>query len=212
MSEPRDNLRQYYDAAASDYLRRASGGVMGWMRKRELALTLEMIPSTGNGKALDAGCGPGYYSQLLRDRGFDVSAVDLSPAMVARVRELGIPAYVMDIEHSDPPPELPAPFEFILCAGVLEFAGDVRGFLGALRRLAADGTELVLVAPHEGLFGFFYRAHLTARGIPARLYTRTPLLSDLEAAGFDPLEVRIAWPICLAVRARASGRSQVGDP
>ena len=197
-------LREYYDAAAPKYLQRASRGVMGWLRRRELRLTHAMIPSQGDGRrALDAGCGPGYYSQLMRDRGMHVTAVDISPRMVAVVRELGFPAYVMDIEHSKPPPELAEPFDFIFCAGVLEFANDVRRFLGALRRLAGDGAEMVLVAPSEGLFGFFYRNYLKRRGIPARLYKRKPLLADLETVGFEPIEIRTAWPICLAVRARA---------
>ena len=199
----RDTLRDYYDRAAPKYLERASKGVMGWMRKRELAVTHAMLPHGNGRKALDAGCGPGYYSRLMVERGFDVTAVDISPEMVTMVRDLGIPAYVMDIEHSEPPPELPAPFDFVFCAGVLEFANDVRKFLGSLRRLTGDGGELMLVAPRRGACGFFYRNYLIARGIPARCYTQASLLADLEAAGFEPLECQSVWPICLTVRARA---------
>jgi 2-polyprenyl-3-methyl-5-hydroxy-6-metoxy-1,4-benzoquinol methylase len=205
--DSRDNLREYYDAAASNYLERASKGFMGWMRKRELALTLSMIPAEDHRRALDAGCGPGYYSQVMRDRGFDVTAIDLSPEMVERVKRLGFPAYVMDIEHSDPPKELNAPFGFIFCAGVLEFAFDVQRFLGALRNMARDDAELVLVAPKKGLFGSIYRAYLQKRGIPARVYAPRSLASDLRAVGFEPLEIRTVWPICLVARARAISRS-----
>ena len=202
-SDTRTLIRQYFDAAASNYLERTSKGLSGWLRKRELALTLEMLPERHDGKVLDAGCGPGHYCRLLRDRGINVTAVDISPEMVSKVTALGIPAYVMDIEHSDPPPEMPAPFDFILCAGVLEFADDVTEFLRALRNLAADDAELVLVAPRDGLFGFFYGNYLKGRGIPCRLYTEDDLVEHMKAAGFEPLEVRAAWPICLTVRARA---------
>lgn len=202
--DTRSTLREYYNAAASNYLDRASRGVMGWLRKRELALTLEMIPEGNRRKALDAGCGPGYYSQVMRDYGFDVTAIDLSPEMVSTVRGLGFPAYVMDIEHSEPPTELRVPFEFVFCAGVLEFAEDIARFLRSLRRMADENAEMMLVAPMSGVVGSVYTAYLKARGIPARTYSRTQLVAALEAAGFEPLEVRAAWPICLVARARAS--------
>lgn len=201
--DSRSILRDYYDEAAHNYLDRASSGLMGWMRKRELALTLSMIPEKGYDKAIDAGCGPGYYSQVLRDRGFDVTAVDISPAMVDRVKSLGFPAFVMDIEHSAPPAELTAPFSFIFCAGVLEFAEDISKFLGALRALSTDDGEILLVAPLKGLFGRIYKIYLEKRGIPARVYTGKSLAKDLAAVGFEALEIRSSWPICLIVRARA---------
>jgi len=196
-------LQTYYDQAAAHYLDRASKGIMGWLRRRELAITLKMIPAEGAGRALDAGCGPGFYSCVMRERGFEVCAVDLSSEMVKRVREMGFPACVMDIEHSPPPEELSPPFDFVFCAGVLEFAEDVRRFLGSLRRMTADDGQLVLVAPMKGMFGGIYKAYLHARKIPCRLYTEHALATDLRASGFEPVEIRKSKPICLAIRARA---------
>lgn len=202
-NDSRTILRKYYDAAASNYLDRASKGVMGWLRNRELALTLDMIPSEGDCKALDAGCGPGYYSQVLKERGFDVSAVDISTEMVKIVQELGFPAFHMDIEHSAPPEGLSAPFDFVLCAGVLEFAHDVNRFLGSIRSMMNEDGELVLIAPRKGAFGTVYRNYLKSKGIPAQVYFEKHLGNSLLEAGFEPVEVRVAWPICLAVRAKA---------
>lgn len=203
-SNGRSILRQYYDTAASNYLDRMSGGIGGWLRNREVALTHELIPTNGEGrKTLDAGCGPGLYSQLLRKRGYEVTAIDLSPEMVSVVKSLGFPAYEMDIEHSEPPKELSDPFDFILCAGVLEFANDVERFLASLRKMSTTGSELVVVAPLAGAFGRVYTNHLIKRGIPARAYTRKTLANALDAVGFEPIEVRAKWPICLAAKARA---------
>jgi SAM-dependent methyltransferase len=203
MHESREILRDYYDAASEDYLDRASGGVMGWMRNRELAVTLDMIPKSGCGTALDAGCGPGYYSQVLRDRGFGVCAVDISPEMVTIVRGLGIPACVMDIEHSEPPAELPLPADFLFCAGVAEFAIDPVKFLSSLRQMLKPGGEMLIVAPLAGAFAFFYRRYLESKGIPCTAYTKKTMGTYLQDAGFEPLEARSTWPICLAVRAKA---------
>lgn len=209
-TESRETLRNYYNAAASHYLDRASTGMMGWLRKRELSLSLEMIPKQGSTRALDAGCGPAYYSQVLRDRGFDVTAIDLSPEMVSKAKALGFPAFEMDIEHSQPAAEMNAPFDFIFCAGVLEFAEDIHKFLRSLRSMATDNAEMVLIAPLKGIFGSVYVSYLKKRGIPARVYTARSLVADLKAVGFESIEVRTAHPICLAIRARAIAGSSPG--
>ena len=40
----------------------------------------KLIPK--NGKILDAGCGPGFDTQYLAKRGFDLTGIDLSPKMI----------------------------------------------------------------------------------------------------------------------------------
>jgi len=202
-SNGRNILRQYYNKAASNYCKRMSCGIGGWLRNRERSITYKIIPQDGTGKnALDAGCGPGLYSLLLRERGFNVTAVDISPEMVDIVRKHGFPAYEMDIEYSEPPEELPAPFDFILCAGVLEFANDAALFIKSLRNLAKKEAEIVVVAPMAGTFGRFYRHYLVKKGIPAQVYTKKSLESAIKDAGLEPIEVRTKWPICIAARAR----------
>ena len=206
----RNALREYYNAAAATYVDKMSGGFGGWLRKRELKLTSALIPAEGNNRnTLDAGCGPCLYSMLLRDRGFNVTAIDISSEMVAIAKGFEFPAYEMDIEHSDPPEELLTPFDFILCAGVLEFAEDVENFLSSLRRMVGDDGEVVLVAPLAGTMGFFYRKYLTKHGIPARVYTKKSLHIALISAGFEPIEIRARWPICLAARVKAKAISQI---
>ncbi len=203
MNNSREILRDYYDTASKNYLGRASKGLMGWMRNRELAITLDMIPKSGQGAALDAGCGPGYYCQVLRDRGFNVCAVDISGQMVSIVKELGFPACVMDIEHSEPPCDISLPVDFLFCAGVAEFAIDPVKFLLSLRRMIKPGGEMLIIAPQAGAFAFLYRKYLESKGIPCKTYTRKSMARYLQNAGFEPIEARSAWPICLAIRARA---------
>jgi len=40
----------------------------------------------GTGPVLDAGCGPGQGAQALRDRGIDVTGIDLAPEMIAEAK------------------------------------------------------------------------------------------------------------------------------
>ncbi len=196
-------LRNYYDEASRNYLERASKGLMGWMRRRELQLTEAMIPEAPHCRSLDAGCGPCFYSEIMRNRGHIVTAIDLSPEMVAIAKKKGFPAYVMDIESGEQPEGLGGPFDFVFCAGVLEFAIEPERFLRSLRKMTKDNGRLALVAPHRGMFGAAYTAYLAVKGIPAKCYTADSVEKMLKASGFEVIDTSYSWPICLAVEAKA---------
>ena len=81
----------------------------------EETLILEYVAD--DARVLDVGCGVGRTSVPLREMGFSVTAIDLSPAMVELAREVGqacqvdIDFRVMDVM------DLPLPsssFEFVL--------------------------------------------------------------------------------------------------
>lgn len=50
---------------------------------------------------LDAGCGPGDSAQRFLKAGFTVDAVDASPAMISRARELGVEARLATFDDID---------------------------------------------------------------------------------------------------------------
>lgn len=95
-----------------------------------LARHLQWLPQTG--RALDLACGTGSSALVLAERGFSVTAWDLSSVAVERVREeadargLALDAEVRDV-IAEPPP--PASFDLIhvshfldrgLCAHLIE--------------------------------------------------------------------------------------------
>src|SRR5262245_47376107 len=47
---------------------------------------LSLLPPVAGKRVLDAGCGPGAYSEWLADNGADVVAVDVCPRMVELAR------------------------------------------------------------------------------------------------------------------------------
>ena len=53
----------------------------------ERPATLSLLPDVRGKKILDAGCGPGIYTELLTDKGAMVTAIDHSPEMIALTRE-----------------------------------------------------------------------------------------------------------------------------
>ena len=48
----------------------------------ERPATLSLLPDVKGKHVLDAGCGPGLYTEILLDRGATVTAIDVSPKMI----------------------------------------------------------------------------------------------------------------------------------
>ncbi|UDY36313.1 class I SAM-dependent DNA methyltransferase [Dermatobacter hominis] len=76
-----------YDTVATDYAALLHDFLdeNPWERTALEAFAGEVL-ADGGGPVLDAGCGPGRLTGLLRDLGLEVSGVDLSPAMVELAR------------------------------------------------------------------------------------------------------------------------------
>ena len=57
-------------------------------RRRDVVLDRIRAQAVGNGaRYLDAGCGPGAYSEALLDLGYEVYGFDQSPEMVKRAMD-----------------------------------------------------------------------------------------------------------------------------
>jgi SAM-dependent methyltransferase len=73
------------------------------------------------GRALELGCGTGANAVWLARQGFDVTALDLSPAAVERARrradEAGARVRFLAADVLNPPPELAGPFDFFFDRG-----------------------------------------------------------------------------------------------
>jgi SAM-dependent methyltransferase len=52
----------------------------------ERPATLSLLPDVGGKRVLDAGCGPGFYTEWLLAHGAEVVALDISPRMVGFAR------------------------------------------------------------------------------------------------------------------------------
>lgn len=109
----------------------------------------------GPGRALDVGTGFGHFPALLRERGWEVEAVESSPVAVKRLRERGIPVH----EGQMPGLALPeARFDAIAFQSVLEHVSDPTGVLAGAHRALRPGGILLVRVPNVQLLGLFFLA------------------------------------------------------
>lgn len=91
-SDLKATLIAHYDAAAAE---RESKGLAGFRSPHRRAFA-DMLAAEGVGELVDLGAGTGHESLWFAERGFQVSATDLSPAHVELCRRKGIAATVAD--------------------------------------------------------------------------------------------------------------------
>ncbi len=110
-------------------------------------------------KVLDVGCGSGAFSNLLTQRGLNVTGVDLSPNLIARARELqpSIPFLVEDAEQLSFPA---ASFDAVFLGGVIHHFPDPSKLAAEVFRVVKPGGAFYAFDPNRlNPIMFLLRAH-----------------------------------------------------
>jgi SAM-dependent methyltransferase len=149
----------------------------------ERPATLSLLPEVAGRRVLDAGCGPGVYSEWLVGRGAEVTAVDASPKMVELARRrLGTTAEVRLADLGRPLAFLgDSSFDVVLSPLVLEYVADWRHTFAEFYRILRPAGWLVCSVTHP-LFDYLY--------FKSDDYFRTELVS-VEWRGFEGVRVRM---------------------
>jgi SAM-dependent methyltransferase len=100
---------------------------------------------------LDVGCGMGRYTFALADRGVVVEGLDLSEALLERLRaydngRYAIPLHCGDVLH--PPSELRERFDAVVGFFTLHHVHDLVGCLQSMRTLARPGGRIAFLEPN----------------------------------------------------------------
>lgn len=116
----------------------------------ERPATLSLLPDVKGRRVLDAGCGPGVYSEWLLNRGAHVLALDASPRMVALARKrTSGKADVRIADLEAPLTFLPdGSFDVVLSPLVLEYVRDWRAIFAEFRRVLVGGGHLIVSVTH----------------------------------------------------------------
>jgi SAM-dependent methyltransferase len=116
---------------------------------------LSLLPDVRGRDVLDAGCGPGAYTQVLAERGARIVALDASPAMLElaqeRIRErVGASAPVEWMQANlEEPLGLPSDrFDLVTAPLVLDYIEDWEPTLREFCRVLRPGGALVFSCGH----------------------------------------------------------------
>ncbi|WP_394219974.1 class I SAM-dependent methyltransferase [Halobacillus trueperi] len=106
---------------------------------------VDLLPDLQGKKVLDAGCAAGWYARYMADQGSDVTAIDLSPSMIAATKRRAGNAKVHAFVHDlmDPLPMNDESFDIIISSLTLHYIKDwVPIFEEFHRTLKPRGTLL----------------------------------------------------------------------
>lgn len=118
-----EDLAWIHDVSSTEFVRQSADGILKLLRESGFS----------SGRVVDLGCGSGVWAKRLLDEGFDVTGVDISPAMIALSRERAPAAEFHVASWLD--------FEFPPCIAVtalgevLSYRLDERSGESALRQL-----------------------------------------------------------------------------
>ena len=155
-----------------------------------------LLPASGGGRALDLGCGTGYFSRMLQQRGWEVEAVDLDRENLERAKEFSVRTY-----HGDAlriVEGLPDATYHLVCAfEILEHVTRPGGesLLRQILRVLKSGGRLMISTPNrmspEGLGGYYWGEKIRGWGrwnawdaTHVHIYSSWELLRLLRRTGF----------------------------
>lgn len=119
-------------------------------RARPFVELLARVDAQAPERVVDLGAGPGTLTALLAERWphAEITAVDSSPEMIARAREVpGIQAVLADVRTWEPP----APVDVLITNAALQWVPGHLELLPRLVRMLTPGGRLALQVP--GNFG-----------------------------------------------------------
>ena len=175
-----ESVTRHYDAAAGEYTTNRERGLLGRLVATEKNAVLRALALEEGHSVLDAGCGSGIYSELIRQRGARPTGIDISPAMIEIYRSRGFGGRVANLEDVDPGET----FDRILCAGSLEFVRDAEAALKNLMGFLSPSGFLIWLYPRRGLMGLMYKLYHVKNGLRVRLFSESGIRRFAERQGY----------------------------
>ena len=192
---------QQYDEWGEHYLAHAATGTYNALYDRPAVLGL--VGDAAGQRVLDAGCGPGLYSEALLQRGAHVTAIDGSEEQVRIARErLDGRAVVQRAVLGERLPFPDETFDLVVCALVMHYLRDQTAAYREFYRVLCAGGRAIVSTHHPmadwlrkgGASYFEVREEedswTTPHGKRVMRYWRAPLSQLCEAATTSGLLIR----------------------
>jgi SAM-dependent methyltransferase len=157
------------------------------IRLYELEEAISLFPERA--RILEIGAGSGWQAKLLRQRGFDVSAIDIKES--SGLKKAVFPIQVYDGHH------IPFPdrsFDVVFSSNVLEHIPHITTFFNEIRRVSKPGGICIHILPTlqwrllTTLVHYpYYAKYFLSKSIPTRAAKTVPIkVNPGEICGHDP--------------------------
>jgi 2-polyprenyl-3-methyl-5-hydroxy-6-metoxy-1,4-benzoquinol methylase len=143
-----EEVREFWDREASSFDKEPDHGLRDPMVRQAWADLMTRLLPEAPARVADLGSGTGSLSVLLASQGYEVTAVDLSPGMIAAAQHKAATAGVeIDFRLGDAAnPELASrSFDVVLCRHVLWALPDPGAALRRWRQLLKPEGTVVMV-------------------------------------------------------------------
>jgi SAM-dependent methyltransferase len=175
MSEITEQIRSYWDVDSAtyddsgDHHPRTSTELAAW--RAALRRVLPPPPA----RVLDAGAGTGFLSLLLAGEGYEVTALELSPGMIARLEEkaarAGVSVRTVEGDAARPPED---GFDAVVERHLVWTLPDPAGALEAWRAAAPSGRLALFESEWGEAAGLAGQLRTTALGVVRRVRGDAP--------------------------------------
>ena len=173
-----------------------------WYRERRYLLARQ-IRQLRPGRALDSGAAAGGNTRVLRERGWEATALEYSEDGAEIARERGLPVVRADA-LTLPFPD--ASLDLVVAFDVLEHIEDDNRAVQEICRVLTPGSTALIAVPADPKL---WSAHDDAVG-HVRRYTRLSLVALFEQNGMD-VEVIASWNVLLRPVAAWRRRKSTGS-
>lgn len=138
-----DSIRRFYDDEY--YASHKEGHILPWHCRRIAA----RLGDLSGRRVLDVACGTGEWLACFRDRGADVTGIDLSSKAI----RICLERFPGGDLHCGPAESLPfgdGRFDLVTCMGSLEHFLDKCKALQEMRRVAKSDARFLILVPNAG--------------------------------------------------------------
>jgi len=168
-------------------------------------------------RALDVGCGEGWFAVELAQAGVEVVGLDVAEEALRRARARDPELDLRLVDDDRPWPLDDASVDVVWSGETIEHVADTIGWLSEVRRVLRPGGRVLLSTPAHGRLRVLWLAlsrrafesHFDPRADHLRYYTRASLTRLLGELGFQQVAVRCAagvpgaWRLLLAQAVRS---------
>jgi SAM-dependent methyltransferase len=163
--EQAEVARRYREGSGTEYLSYELKNEPAFLHLQELTLKdagfgeleRDLRARSAQGRVLDIGCATGALLEKLRDRGWAVSGVEISPAAEYARKERSLDVRSLPLEENRFPS---ASFDLVLASHLIEHLNDPASFVREVHRILVPGGRFIVTTPNiSGFQAGLFRNH-----------------------------------------------------